>query len=136
MTLENLTSIIMKKIISISLLTIFLLQSCVVYQKTPVPIEQAYDKGKIKVVNTLGSEFVFKSMALEGETYIGIDGKDRIIIDATQVSAIYLKDIKKSKMWTILLAISPAIVFVVYGAIFWATGANLWYILLKDYALT
>ena len=115
----------MKKSISIVLLATILLQSCVVYQKSPSSIEQAYDKGKVKVVNTVGTNFVFENMVMDGETYIGLDGKERIKIDTTQVSAIYLKDVKKSKNRTIFFAISPAIVFVVYGAIFWATGANL-----------
>ena len=114
-----------KKTFPYLLIALMLTQSCVVYQKTPVPIEQAYDKGKIKVVNTFGSKLFFKNMVIEGETYFAMQGQNKIKIDQAQVSAIYLKDIKKSKTRTLILIISPAIAFVLYGAIFWLTGANL-----------
>ena len=116
-----------KKNIPCLLIVLMLTQSCVVYQKTPVPIDQAYNKGKVKVVNTLGSKLFFKNMVLEDKTYFGIQGKNKTKtkIDTAQVSAIYLKDFKKSKTRSIFLAISPAIAYLVFLAIFWATGANL-----------
>ena len=114
-----------KKTIPYLLLVLMFTQSCVVYQKTPVPIDQAYNKGKVKVVTTPGSKYVFKNIVLEDETYSGIEGKNKINIDTAQVAAIYLKDIKKSKTRTIILILSPVIAFVLYGAIFWLTGANL-----------
>lgn len=39
----------MKKSISFVLLVVILLQSCIVYQKTSIPIEDGYEQGRAKV---------------------------------------------------------------------------------------
>ena len=115
----------MKKSFSIALLTIVLLQSFVVYQDTSVSLNDDQNQGKVKVATTYGTEMKFTNMYFEDSLYYGIAGTQKIRLDTTQILSVYLKDIKKSKTRTILLAISPAIILVVYGAIFWATGANL-----------
>ena len=115
----------MKKSFSIALLIIVLLQSCVVYQHTSVPLDDAQNQGKVKVATTYGTEMKFANLYFEDSLYYGVAGTQKIRLDTTQILSVYLKDIKKSKTHTILLAISPAIIFVVFGAIFWATGANL-----------
>ena len=115
----------MKKVISIALLATIMLQSCVVYQNTSVSLNEAQDKGRVKVATTYGTQMEFINMYSKDSLYYGATKIQDIRLDTAQISNIYLKDIKKSKTRTILLAISPAIVFIVYGAIFWATGANL-----------
>ena len=106
----------MKKSTSLFLLATILLHSCVAYKNVSVPINEAYEKGNARVVSKLGTKFNFKNIILEDETYLGIKGKNRIKIDTAQISAIYLKDISKSKRNTILawsLGIGVPVVFVI-----------------------
>lgn len=71
----------MKKSVSFVLLGVILLQCCVVYYKIPVALEDAYDRGRVKVILADGSKLTFKNLKLEdGEVfyYNGFD-KDSII---------------------------------------------------------
>ena len=122
----------MMKSVSILLLTIILLQSCVIYQKTPVSISESTNKGKVKIVRTNG-----KRVALKGMEYDFLNGvywglrkgysKDhRYKIDPTQVSEVYIIDKHTSKTTSIVVAV---------GVILAITIA-LWIILLnKDWTL-
>ena len=61
---------VMKKLISIMLLGMFLLQSCTVYKGKSIALEDAYDKGKVKVHLVDGRKFKFKNLInKEGDTY-------------------------------------------------------------------
>ena len=100
MTLECLTSSIMKKSVSVTLLAIILLQSCVVYQKTPVSLEKAYERGNAKVIlannKTMEVKNIVKGDTLWyshniGNTYI------KVPVKASDVISVYLKDDKKTK---------------------------------------
>ncbi len=107
-----------KKSISFVLLAVILLQSCVAYQKTSVSLDSAVDKGKVKVVKTSGNEFRFKNIYIKNNIYYGDAKTQEIRIDTTQIKNIYLKDRKKSNKRTVLLALSPLIVYATYAAIF------------------
>lgn len=93
---------IMKKSVSFVLLAVILLQSCVVYQKTPVSLDQAYDKSAAKVVSLKGKEVKYQNIKLENNAYYGIKGNKEVILDTLLISNVYLKDIEKSKQKTIL----------------------------------
>ena len=113
-----------KQSISIVLLATILLQSCVAYQKTSVSLDSAVDKGKVKVVKTSGNEFRFKNIYIKNNIYYGDAKTQEIRIDTTQIKNIYLKDRKKSNKRTVLVALSPLIV---YGA--WLVIAVIGFIL-------
>jgi hypothetical protein len=63
------------------LLAVMLQQSCVVYQKTPVALEDAYDRGRVKVIFTDGSKLKIKNLKLEADEVYYHNGfeKDSII---------------------------------------------------------
>jgi hypothetical protein len=78
-----------------------LFQSCVVYHTTSTPINQAYNKGMVMVVDDSGEQ-KYKSIELNDGVYYGVTKGDNVVrktpIDTVAVSAVYLKDIKKSKI--------------------------------------
>ena len=92
----------MKKSIHIGLIAVLFIQSCVVYQKTSVPFDQAIDNGEAKVQNIKGKEAKYKNIKLENNDYYGIKGQKEVLLDTLLVSNVYLKDIKKSKQQTIV----------------------------------
>jgi hypothetical protein len=104
----------LKKSVSFVLLAVILLQSCVVYQQTSVPLDGAVDRGKVKLVNTSGNEFRFKNMYIKDSIYYGDSKSQEIRIDTTEIKNIYLKDRKKSIKRTVLIALSPLIVYGAY----------------------
>ena len=52
----NQSLVVMKKLISIMLLGMFLFQSCTIYKGKSIALEDAYDKGKVKVHLVDGSK--------------------------------------------------------------------------------
>ncbi len=123
-----------KTIYSVSFLLI-VFQSCVVYQKTPVSIQKAYNQGKAKISIThttdvtynngvvkaakSNADLYYKNIILEDGFYYGIYENRKIKIDTTAVLAIYLKDIEKSKKSTWqLFTIGIPVVFIVFGIYF------------------
>ena len=84
----------MKKQIAIFILVNILLQSCVVYQNTSVPINQAVDLGKAKLITTTGNELLIKNIEKVDSTYYGDLGTYTISIPPGEVEAIYLYDKK------------------------------------------
>ena len=86
----------MQKSISVTLLVIILLQSCVVYRKPPVPISESISKGKVKMVKTNGDKVVLRGIVYENGTYWGLrqgySNEHRYKIDPTQVSEVYIID--------------------------------------------
>lgn len=81
----------MKKSVSIFLLTIILLQSCVSFNKTSVTINEASENGKVKVIANSGRKVIFDNILKEDGSYYGIYNFDRIPIDTTRTTSFYLK---------------------------------------------
>ena len=102
-----------KQLISIVLLVTILLQSCVLYQKTPVSISESTNKGKVKIVKTNGEKVALKGMVYDYGTYWGLRkgySKDhRYKIDATQVAEVYLIDKRESRTASILVVVGIVI---------------------------
>ena len=100
-----------KRTIGYLLTLLILSQSCVVYQKTSVPLEYAVDKGKVKLITTYGEKFKLRYIEKEDSTYYGkLKLSDKVLpIPPAVVDSIFLKDKKKST----LLSWIP--VFVVVG---------------------
>jgi uridylate kinase len=109
---------------------LILCQSCTVYQKTSVPLSEAYAKGKVKVKSKSGKVFLFHDIMLADGTYYGLTKASlkteesnykqveySIPLTDEQVDGVYLKDPKKSKRRSILFATSPIILVGSYIAI-------------------
>ena len=120
----------MKKSVSIFLLATILFQGCVVYQKVPVSITEAHDKGKVLIIDSLKNktkaEYIEKvddnyyipyRVRKKGEDgeYHWFEGKKQLNSDDIKI---YLLDKNKSKTGTIVLVVlSPFIAIGVYVAI-------------------
>ena len=78
-----------------------LLQSCVVYQKTSVPLNEAKDKGKARVVKTDNTLLYVKNIEKIDSLYYEVKGKKKIILSSYEIKNIFLKDEKASKVLTI-----------------------------------
>ena len=99
----------MKKLTSLLLLVLLLAQSCVVYQKVSVPIEDAYDQGRVKMITKSGDKMIFNKIIFANNvTYFGVTGRktiSNILIDPNNIESIYLQNKKKSTVGTILVLI-------------------------------
>ena len=118
----------MKKPISIVLLATMLLQSCVVYQKTPISLSESYDKGNVKVITKTDKKLKFNKIIQKDSLYYGFNRKKQKIdddiyewVDITQqlkvdeIRAIYLKDQNRSTSATITFAILITIPLSILG---------------------
>ena len=98
-----------------------LLKSCTIYQKMPVSIEEAQDKGKVKVVTHNGKKtHNFKSFELKDGVFYGYS-MGKIEINPLQITGIYVKDNARSKkatknllIWTPIV-ITGGLLTVIYG---------------------
>ncbi len=83
-------------------------QSCVVYNRQSIPIDDAIGQGRVKVVSTINerSVFVFKTCYFKDGMYYGIKGHKQTQLYPDQISAVYLKDVKRSKKTTLIVSLS------------------------------
>lgn len=93
----------MKKSVTIFLLSTILFHSSVTYQKQSVSINQATEKGKVKVLTSNGKNVIFDKVINENGSYYGIYSNQgqRIPIDTTRTSQFYLKKSKHDKSYQI-----------------------------------
>jgi hypothetical protein len=98
----------MKKSISILLLTSLLLQSCVVYHSNAVSLKEATESGEVKIVID-SAEYTYNNIERIDNEYYGLEKEEKHInkylLDSANVTAVYLKDMKKSKRKSIGLTI-------------------------------
>lgn len=120
----------MKKISYVLFIVLLLFQSCVVYQTQSFTLDQAVNKGKVKLIGKSGQVFKFDNISLIDSAYFGI-GREYISktqyitkegaktpLDSTSISGIYIRDGKKSKkrtVWTIVGISIPATYVVLVG---------------------
>ena len=104
----------MKKSVSLVLLATILLQSCVVYQKTSVPLESAIEKGKAKLITTTGNKLNFRKIEKVDSIYYGTLNSLKYHIPPDEVEAIYLKDKKKSRMISLIIFSTVIVGLTVY----------------------
>ena len=86
---------IMKKV-KLFAFAIILLQSCTVYHNSSVSLEEAVDKGKVKVITNYGSTFEFNKIEQKGSVYYGVGQNDTIQINSNDLSQIQVADTRKS----------------------------------------
>ena len=95
-----------------------LFQSCVVYNNTSVPLNQAENKGKAKVFANNGQLYKFNNIVLYDSIYYGM-GREYISqaqyishvgaktpLDSTKIESILIKDTRKSKNRTVLFVLA------------------------------
>lgn len=99
-----------------------LVQSCVVYQTAPVPIEQAIDHGRVKVVTTLNDEVLLKNIYLMDSIYYGGYYGQQIILDTAQIQEVYLQDMVESKRLSKKGALITGIIIIGIPALLLATA--------------
>jgi hypothetical protein len=116
-----------KRTIAYLILLLTLSQSCVIYQKTPVALSEAHDRGKVKVITNTDEKLMFKKIIQKDSIYYGLTPKRRKIdgkqgwVDITQqlnvdeVRAIYLKDQNRSNTATITITILITIPLTIIG---------------------
>ena len=119
----------MKKSVPLVLLATLLLQSCVLYQTTPIPLSESTNKGKVKIVMTNGEKVALKHIEYDflNGTYWGLKKRysmdHRYKIDPTQVAEVYLISKHDSRTAT----------FIVTLAIVIAIPLTIWILLMKGY---
>lgn len=109
----------MRNITGIFLLLLILFQSCTVYHKTSVSIEEATNQGKVKVVDGTGQEYFYDKIVLKDSIYYGIYHRNPpAVIRHYESKEIYMKDKKKSLRKSIIkpAGISAAAIIII-GAI-------------------
>ncbi len=106
----------MLKIILLVISIVFF-QSCVVYNNPSVSLSEATNKGKVKLYDTNGYTYKFTNIEKIDSIYYGIGREyiseteyitkldSKMPLDSVMVSEIYIKNIKKSKTRTVLVAI-------------------------------
>ena len=99
-----------RQTISILLLAIILMQSCVAYQNSTVSIDQAFNKGRVRITTTQGNKVRFSEILIKDNNYYGLRGTKLTRLDNGQILAIQLQDMKKSKSQTIGLIAGVVIV--------------------------
>ena len=104
----------MKRQFAIFLLVNILLQSCVVYQKTSVPLESAVEKGKVKLITTTGNKLNFRKIEKVDSIYYGTLNSIKYHIPPDEVEAIYLIDKKKSKKISLIIVSTVIVGFTVW----------------------
>ena len=90
----------MERQIVIFILVNILLQNCVVYQKTSVPIDSAINKGKVKLISTDGRKIHFQKIEKEDSLYYGTLKSGKWPIPVAEVESIYMIDKKGSNILT------------------------------------
>ena len=86
------------------------MQSCVAYQRSTVSINEAYNKGRVRVTTTQGNKVRFSEILIKDNNYYGLRGTKLTRLDNGQILAIQLQDMKKSKSQTIGLIAGVVIV--------------------------
>lgn len=102
--------------------SLILLQSCVVYKKTPVSLEQAAaTKHKVKIVTKENEKQKYLYVTTINEEYYGIikvDGKlAKIPLQEENLEIVRMEDKVKSFLYSILLIIPISIVAIVIGTL-------------------
>ena len=96
-----------KKITSYFLLLVVLVQSCVVYQKTPVHINEATNKGTVKVESTTSRYYKFNSIIKANGEYYGIKNNyDSIRLYPEQVRNVFLLKNEEHKIYRIVIKLN------------------------------
>ena len=96
-------------------------QSCVVYQNTPVSLNDATDQGKVKLITNAGLEMKMKKIYTVDDQHFGIYNSQKIQLQEYQIQSLYLKNKSKSNTRTFLLILGISPFAIIAGTfLFWA----------------
>lgn len=82
--------------IVIIILSVIILQSCTLYHNSSASLEEAVDKGKVKVIANYGQTFKFDKIVQKDSVYYGLGKNDTVQISSSDFSKIHLSDMRKS----------------------------------------
>ena len=96
------------KLLLFILAVLFTLQSCQIYQPVPVSLEEAANSElKTKIITQNGDDLRFKKIISENQEFFGLKKKNgnlvKFAVDEDEITAIFLKDKKKSTWANIAL---------------------------------
>ncbi|WP_143542340.1 hypothetical protein [Robiginitalea sediminis] len=98
--------------IAVGLAVCLLLQSCSIYRKTSISLEEAATSGTpVKIQRQDGRPLRFKAVEQRGDRYFGIPNsprKSQIPIDTAGISGVYPKNIKASRRVTTAVGVLAA----------------------------
>lgn len=110
-----------KRIIFFAPILLIFIQSCLVYHKNSVSLNQAVGQGKVKMISQSGQEYKFDNITQIDSVYYGI-GKQywtstnytsqlgaKTLLDTANISRILIKDRKKSTNKTVFLVAGTTI---------------------------
>lgn len=110
------------------LILLFLHQSCTVYQKTPVSINEAItlDK-KVLVITESDKKLKFKKIEQINGIYYGITKTAiRVPLIESKIKTIRISDKSKSTLLTIGVVVVPLAIVVIFSIIDWGPGNIGW----------
>ena len=97
-----------KRISCFFLLLVLLSQSCTAWHKTAIPIRDAVNSGKTKVISN-DNKYIYDQIIMKDGIFYGQNGQVDMRI-TNQESIVYLKNKKKAIIQTVILVISLGLV--------------------------
>ncbi len=115
------------KCVCVFLVFVFLLQSCAVYQKTPVSIEEAVTtNNKVLIIKTDDTKLKLKKIEQIDGVYYGIIDGDREIVkvplNKSEIKTIRILDKSTSTLSTIAVVVIPLAIIIIFATTNWGPG--------------
>lgn len=112
------------KCVCVFLVFVFLLQSCAVYQKTPVSIEEAVTtNNKVLIIKTDDTKLKLKKIEQIDGVYYGIIDGDREIVkvplNKSEIKTIRILDKSTSTLSTIAVVVIPLAIIIIFATTNW-----------------
>ena len=108
-----------KHTIYIFLLAVLVLQSCYVYQKTPVSITEATNNGRVTMIVESSREYKLNEIIIVNEEYFGNCNGQVIHIEQLTDKQFYLLDVTKTVLAniaaTVLVIALPLLAYAAFG---------------------
>lgn len=115
------------KFVCVFLVFVILLQSCAVYQKTPVSIEEAVTtKNKVLIIKTDDTKLKLKKIEQIDGVYYGIIDGDReavkVPLNKSEIKTIRILDKSTSTLSTIVVVVVPLALIIIFATADWGPG--------------
>ena len=115
------------KFVCVFLVFVILLQSCAVYQKTPVSIEEAVTtKNKVLIIKTDDTKLKLKKIEQIDGVYYGIIDGDREVVkvplNKSEIKTIRILDKSTSTLSTIAVVVVPLALIIIFATADWGPG--------------
>ncbi|WP_281298106.1 hypothetical protein [Flavobacterium limnophilum] len=115
------------KFVCVFLVFAFLLQSCAVYQKTHVSIDEAVTtENKVLIIKTDDTKLKLKKIEQIDGVYYGIIDGDREIVkvplNKSEIKTIRILDKSTSTLSTIAVVVVPLALIIIFATVDWGPG--------------